>query len=49
MRIGRKSLGTQAIIRSEQTAKPPGGGGFFDGVDGVDGDDWIDCVDSGQG
>ena len=40
------SLGTQAIIRPEQTARPPGGGGFFDGVNGVD---WNDCVDSGQG
>jgi hypothetical protein len=34
-----------AIIRSEQTARPLGGGGFFDSIDGVG---WIDCVDSGE-
>ena len=34
-----------AIIRPEQTAKTPSGGGFSDRIDGVD---WIDCVDSGR-
>jgi hypothetical protein len=39
------SQNSLAIIRPEQTAKPPDGGCFCDWIDGVD---WIDWIDSGQ-
>ena len=35
--------GIERSFAQSKRSKPPGGGGFFDGVDGVDG------VDSGQG